>query len=70
MMLQIVLEGPDEGIDDIISDVVPLWKNVNKHHFLYANPSSYSNSPNIPSASDVSCSFRAVDTNGNGTYIS
>jgi hypothetical protein len=65
-MLQIALEG---GLDDIISDDVPLWKNDNKNHFLYANPSSYLNSPNTPSVSDVSCLFGAVDTNGNGTQI-
>ena len=38
--------------------------------FLYVNPSSYLNSPNTLSVSDVSCSFGAVDTNGNGTQIS
>ena len=68
-MLQIALEWPDEGIDDIISDDVPLWKNYNRCHFLYANPSSYLNSPNTPSVSDVSCLFGVVDTNGNGTQI-
>ena len=31
-MLRIALEGPDEGVDDIISDVVPLWKNDNKYY--------------------------------------
>ena len=38
--------------------------------FLYANPSSYLNSPNTLSVSDVSCSFGTVDTNDNGTQIS
>ena len=38
--------------------------------FLYANPSSYLNSPNALSVSDVSCSFGAIDTNGNDTQIS
>ena len=66
-MMQIALEGSNEGVDDIINDVVPLWKNDNEHHFLYVNPSTYLNSFNTPSVSDVSCSFGAVDTNGNGT---
>ena len=61
-MLQIALEG---GLDDIISDDVPLWKNDNKYHFLYANPSSYLNYPKTPSVSDVSCSFGAIDINNN-----
>ena len=69
-MLRIALEGSDEGVDDIISDDVPLWKNDNKYRILYANPSSYLNSPNTLSVSDVSCSFGAVDTNGNGMHIS
>jgi hypothetical protein len=69
-MLQIALEGPNEGVDDIINDVVPLWKNGNKYHCLYANPSSYLNSPNTLSVNDVSCSFGAVGINGNGTQIS
>jgi hypothetical protein len=37
---------------------------------LYANPSSYLNSPNTPSVSDVSCSFRAIDIDNNDTQIS
>jgi len=69
-MLRIALDGPYEGVDDIINDIVPLWKNDSKYCFLYVNSSSYLNSPNTPSASDVSCSFRAVDTNSNGTQIS
>jgi hypothetical protein len=69
-MLQIALEGQDEGVDDIINDVVPLWKNDSNYRFLYATPSSYLNSPNTPSVSDVSCSFEAVDTNSNGMQIS
>ena len=69
-MLRIALEGSNEGIDNIISDDVPLWKNDSEYCFLYANPSSYLKSPNTPSVSDVSCSFGAVDTNGNGTQIS
>jgi hypothetical protein len=69
-MLRIALEGPDECLDDIISDVVPLWKNDNEYCFLYANPSSYLNSPNALSVTDVSCLFGAIDTNGNGTRIS
>jgi hypothetical protein len=60
----------DEGVDDIISDVVLLWKNVSNYQFLYANPSSYLNSLNTPTVSDVSCSFGAVDTNSNGLQIS
>jgi hypothetical protein len=28
------LEGPNEGVDDIINDIVPLWKNDNKYHFF------------------------------------
>ena len=69
-MLRIALERPIEGVYDIISDIVPLWKNDIKYHFLYANPSFYLNSPNIVSVSDVSCLFGAIDTNGNGTQIS
>jgi hypothetical protein len=69
-MLRIALEGPDEEVDDIIGDAIPLWKKDSKYHFLYANPSSYLNSPNTVSVSDVSCSFGAIDTNGNGTQIS
>jgi hypothetical protein len=69
-MLRIALEGPYEGVDDIINDIVPLWKDDSNYRFLYVNSSSYLNSPNTPSASDVSCSFRAVDTNSNGTQIS
>jgi hypothetical protein len=68
--MQIALEGPNEGVDDIINDVVPLWKNGNIYHFLYSNPSSYLNSPNTLSVNDVSCSFGAVGINGNGTQIS
>ena len=64
-MLRIALEGPD----DIISDVVPLWKNDNKYHFLYVNPSSYISSPNTLSVSNVSYSFGAGDTYGNSTQI-
>ena len=30
-MLWIALERVDEGVDDIISDVVPLWKNDSKY---------------------------------------
>jgi hypothetical protein len=56
VVLQIALEGLDEGVDDIINDIVPLWKNDSNYHFLYANPSSYLNSPNTPSVSDVPCS--------------
>ena len=56
-MLQIALEG----VDDIISDDVPLWKNDSLYRFLYVNPSSYLNSPNTLSVSDVSCSFGAID---------
>jgi hypothetical protein len=33
-MLRIALEGPVEGVDGIINDDVPLWKNESKHHFL------------------------------------
>jgi hypothetical protein len=68
-MMRIALEGPDEEVDDIIGDAIPLWKD-NMYCFLYANPSSYLNSPNTVSGSDVSCSFGAIDTNGNGTQIS
>ena len=69
-MLQIALERPDEGIDGIISDVVPLWNNDSKYRFLCTNYSYYLSSPNAPRVSDVSCSFGAVDTNGSGTQIS
>ena len=37
-MLWIALEGPDEGVDDIVSDVVPLWKNDSKYHFCMLIP--------------------------------
>jgi hypothetical protein len=33
-MLRISLEGPDEEVDDIIGDVIPLWKKDNKYRFL------------------------------------
>jgi ferredoxin-thioredoxin reductase catalytic subunit len=69
-MLRIALEGPDEEVDDIICDVIPLWKKDSKYCFLYVNPSSYLNSPNTVSMSDVPCLFGAIDTNGNGTQIS
>ena len=69
-MLRIALEGPNEGIDDIINDDVPLWENDNNHRFLYVDPSSYLNSPNTPSVSDVFCSFGVVDTSINDTHIS
>jgi hypothetical protein len=69
-MLRIALEGPDEEVDDIIGDAIPLWKKDSKYRFLYANPFSYLNSPNTVSVSDVSSSFGAIDTNGNGTQIS
>jgi hypothetical protein len=69
-MMCIALEGLDEEVDDIIGDVIPLWKKDNKYRFLYANPSSYLNYPNTVSVSDVSCLFGAIDTNGNGTQIS
>jgi hypothetical protein len=49
---------------------IPLWKKDSKYRFLYANPSSYFNSPNTMSVSDVSSSLGAIDTNGNGTQIS
>jgi hypothetical protein len=68
-MLQIALEGPDEEVDDIIGDAIPLWNNDSKYRFLYANPSSYLNSPNTVSVSDVSSLFGAIDTNGNSTQI-
>jgi len=66
-MLQIALEGPHEVIDDIISNAALIWKNDSKYRFLYANPSSYLNSPNGPNVSDASRSFGAVDTNSSGT---
>ena len=69
-MLWIALEGPDEEVDDIIGDAIPLWKKDSKYRFLYANPSSYLNFLNIVSVSDVSSSFGVIDTNGNGTQIS
>jgi hypothetical protein len=68
-MLRIALEGLDEEVDNIIGDAIPLWKKDSKYRFLYANPSSYLNSLNIVSVSDVSSSFGVIDTNGNGTQI-
>jgi hypothetical protein len=32
------LEGPYEGVDDIISDNVPLWKNDSNYHFYMLIP--------------------------------
>jgi hypothetical protein len=69
-MLRIALEGPDEGVGDIVNDDVPLWKTNSNYRFLYTNPSSSLNSPNTLSVSDVSCPFGAIDTNINGTQIS
>jgi hypothetical protein len=69
-MLRIALKGPNEEVDDMIGDAIPLWKKDKYVPFLYANPSSYLNSPNTVSVSDVSCSFEAINTNGNGTQIS
>jgi hypothetical protein len=37
-MLRIALEGPDEEVDDIIGDAIPLWKEDSKYRFLYVNP--------------------------------
>jgi hypothetical protein len=69
-MLRIALEGPDEEVDDIIGDAIPLWKKDSKYRFLYANPSAYLNFPNTMSVSDVSCSCGAINTNNNGMQIS
>ena len=69
-MLRIALKRLDEEVDDIIGDAIPLWKKNNMYRFLYANPSSYMNSPNTVSVSDVSCSFGAIHTNNNRTQIS
>jgi len=54
-MLQIALEDLYEEVDDIISDAIPIWKNDTKYQFLFANPSSYLNSPNGPTVSNASC---------------
>ena len=56
-MLQIALEGLDEEVDDIICDAIPLWNKHSKYCSLYANPSSYLNSPNTVSVSDVCVLF-------------
>ena len=56
-MLRIALEGPDEEVDDIIGDAIPLWKKDNKYRFLYGIPSSYLNYPNTVTVSEMSCSF-------------
>jgi hypothetical protein len=53
-MMRIALEGPNEEVDDIIGDAIPLWKKDSLYRFLYVNPSSYLNSPNTVSVSDVS----------------
>jgi hypothetical protein len=55
-LLRIALEGPYEEVDDIIGDIdaISLWKKDSKYCFLYANPSTYLNSPNTVSVSDVS----------------
>jgi hypothetical protein len=69
-MLRIALEEPHEEVDDVIGDTIPLWKKDNMIRFLYANLSSYLNSPNTMSVSDVSSSFGTIDTNGHGKQIS
>jgi len=60
-MLRIALEGPDEEFDHVIDDAIPLWKNDNKYHFLYANPSSYLCSSTRSSPSDATCSYGIDD---------
>ena len=37
-MLRIALGGLDEGVDDIITDVVPLWKNDGNYRFCMLIP--------------------------------
>ena len=54
-MLRIALEGPDEDFDNIIEEVIPLWKIVTKYRFVYANPSHY-----VSCASGVSCSVSST----------
>ena len=68
-MLWIAFEGSNEGVNDIIGDTIPLSKKDSVYRFLYANPSSYLNSPNTLSVSDVYCLFGAIDTNGNHMQI-
>jgi hypothetical protein len=33
-MLRIALEGPDEEVDDIIGDAIPLWKKDSKYRLF------------------------------------
>ena len=54
-MLRIALEGPNENFDNIIEEVIPLWKTRIKYWFLYANPSHY-----VSSASDASYSVSST----------
>ena len=54
-MLRNALEGPDENFDNIIKEVIPLWKTRTKYWFLYVNPSNY-----VSSASDASCSVSST----------
>jgi hypothetical protein len=37
-LLQIALEGPNKGVDDIINDIVPLWKNDSLYCFCMLIP--------------------------------
>jgi hypothetical protein len=37
-MLRIALEGPDEEVDDIIGDAIPLWKKDRTYHFCMLIP--------------------------------
>ena len=51
-MLWIALEGLDEGVDDIINDVVAPWKNDSTYHFCMLIPLVWI-LPNTPNVSDV-----------------
>jgi len=69
-MLQIALEGLDDEVDDVLCDVVFLWKNNSKYRFLYANLSLYLNGLGGFHVSSASFSFGVLYIDGSGTQMS
>jgi hypothetical protein len=69
-MLRIGLEEPDEGVETLLMTLSHFGRMTTHNISLYANTSSYLNSPNTLSVSDASCLFGVVDTYGNGMHIS